>query len=284
VKPLVSHRAFAELHPTGSHPESQERLRVLHEAFPEFEEARPATVEELAACHDREYIELVRHLSARGRPTLLDPDTLCTATTYEAALLAAGAAIQAVEHEGFALGRPPGHHALPGRAMGFCLFANVAIAARWAQVNLVAERVAILDWDVHHGNGTQDIFWSDPSVFFVSLHQWPFWPGSGGPGEGNETTLNVPLDAGSGDEQYVEAMERVVEPAIAAFEPDLLLVSAGFDAGAGDLLGGMRVSEQGFAELARRAKGLCERVALVLEGGYTLETLPGFVRAVEIAL
>jgi acetoin utilization deacetylase AcuC-like enzyme len=164
--------------------------------------------------------------------------------------------------------------------MGFCLFANVAVAVRWAQIELVAERIAILDWDVHHGNGTQDIFWSDSSVLFVSLHQWPFWPGSGGPGEGNETTINVPLDAGSGDDEYVGAMEEIVEPAIGAFEPDLLLVSAGFDAGAGDLLGGMQVTEAGFADLARRASGLCERVALVLEGGYTLETLPGFVGAV----
>ena len=164
--------------------------------------------------------------------------------------------------------------------MGFCLFGNVAIAARWAQIELVAERIAILDWDVHHGNGTQDLFWSDPSVLFVSLHQWPFWPGSGGPGEGNETTINVPLDAGSGDDQYFAAMEEIVEPAIGAFEPDLLLVSAGFDAGAGDLLGGMQVTEAGFADLARRASGLCERVALVLAGGYTLETLPGFVGAV----
>jgi acetoin utilization deacetylase AcuC-like enzyme len=164
--------------------------------------------------------------------------------------------------------------------MGFCLFANVAIAVRWAQIELVAERVAILDWDVHHGNGTQDIFWSDPSVLFVSLHQWPFWPGSGGPGEGNEATVNVPLDAGSGDDEYVDAFERLVEPAIRSFEPDLLIVSAGFDAGAGDLIGGMRVTEVGFAEMARRAKALSQRVALVLEGGYTLETLPRFVRAV----
>jgi acetoin utilization deacetylase AcuC-like enzyme len=164
--------------------------------------------------------------------------------------------------------------------MGFCLFANVAVAARWAQVNLLAERVAILDWDVHHGNGTQDIFWSDPSVLFVSLHQWPFWPGTGGPGEGNETTANVPLEAGSGDDEYLKAFDETVEPAIRAFGPELLLVSAGFDAGAGDLIGGMRVTEEGFAEMARRAKGLCGRVALVLEGGYTLETLPGFVGAV----
>jgi acetoin utilization deacetylase AcuC-like enzyme len=284
VIPFISHADFANLHPTGDHPERQERMRVLHEAFPDFEEPRRATVEELALCHDRDYISHVRSTSESGKTVMLDPDTVCTPSSYETARLAAGAAITAVERGGFALVRPPGHHALPGRAMGFCIFDNVAVAARWAQVELVADRVAILDWDVHHGNGTQDIFWGDSSVFFASLHQWPFYPGTGGPGEGNETTLNVPLDAGSGDEQYVEAMEQVVEPAIAGFEPDLLLVSAGFDAGAGDLLGGMRVTEAGFAELARRAKGLCERVALVLEGGYTLETLPGFVRAVGEAL
>jgi acetoin utilization deacetylase AcuC-like enzyme len=280
VIPFVSHSDFARLHPTEDHPERPERLQALHEAFPNFEEPRRATVEELALCHDPDYIRFIRETSESGRTVMLDPDTVCTPSSYETARLAAGAAITAVERGGFALVRPPGHHALPDRAMGFCLFDNIAIAARWAQVNLVAERVAIIDWDVHHGNGTQDIFWSDSSVLFVSLHQWPFYPGTGGPGEGNETTVNVPLDAGSGDDEYLAAMERVVEPAIAAFEPDLLLVSAGFDAGAGDLLGGMRVTEAGFAELARRARGLCERVALVLEGGYTLETLPGFVRAV----
>jgi acetoin utilization deacetylase AcuC-like enzyme len=283
VIPLVSHRAFAELHPTGGHPERQERLRVLHEAFPDFVEARPATVDELAAVHGRDYIETVRVVSASVQPTLLDPDTICSETTYEAALLAAGAAIRAVELDGFALARPPGHHALPGRAMGFCIFANVAVAARFAQRELGLARIGILDWDVHHGNGTQDIFWDDDSVFFASLHQWPFYPGSGGPGEGNATTLNIPLAEGAGDGEIVDALERVAAPALEAFEPDLLLVSAGFDAAATDPIGGLEVTAEGFGALTTRAVGISERVAFVLEGGYDTQALPALVGSVLAA-
>jgi acetoin utilization deacetylase AcuC-like enzyme len=280
VIPLVSHPAFAEQHPTGGHPERQERLRALHQAYPAFVEARPATVAEIAAVHEPDYVEAVRVVSASGQPTLLDADTVCTESTYDVALLAAGAAIQAVELGGFALARPPGHHALPGRAMGFCLFNNVAVAARFAQRELDLRRVAILDWDVHHGNGTQDIFWDDETVFFASLHQWPFYPGSGGPGEGNATTLNIPLGAGSGDDAVLEAFAEVVLPALVGFEPDLLLVSAGFDAAASDPIGELELTAEGFAAMTVDAVTVTERVAFVLEGGYDVQALPGLVGSV----
>jgi acetoin utilization deacetylase AcuC-like enzyme len=283
VIPLVSHTAFAQLHPTGDHPERQERIRVLQEAFPEFVEARPATLDELTAVHEPEYVEEVQAVSAGGRPTLLDPDTICSASTYDVALLAAGAAVQAAELQGFSLARPPGHHALRGRAMGFCIFNNVAVAARFAQRELGCARVAILDWDVHHGNGTQDIFWDDPTVFFASLHQWPFYPGSGGPGEGNATTLNVPLSAGSGDDVVLEAFDRIVAPALEGFGPELLLVSAGFDAAATDPIGGLELTAGGFAAMTARTVTLSQRVAFVLEGGYDVEALPGLVGSVLAA-
>jgi acetoin utilization deacetylase AcuC-like enzyme len=163
--------------------------------------------------------------------------------------------------------------------MGFCVFNNVAVAARAAQRRLGLERVAIVDFDVHHGNGTEAIFREDDSVLFVSLHQWPFYPGSGGPDDQAETTVNVPLRAGSGDEEYLEAFARVVEPAVERFEPELVLVSAGFDAHEAEPLADMRVTEQGFHELARRCAALSDHVAAVLEGGYELETLPGLVDA-----
>jgi acetoin utilization deacetylase AcuC-like enzyme len=175
--------------------------------------------------------------------------------------------------------RPPGHHAERARAMGFCFFNNAAIAARHAQQRHGAGRVAIMDWDVHHGNGTQDAFWDDDSVLFVSLHQWPFYPGSGGPGEGNASTVNVPLPAGTDDDAFLAAYAARAEPAIRAFEPDLLVVSAGFDAAAGDPIGGMALTAACFWELAARATGLAPRMALVLEGGYDVGSLPGLVRA-----
>jgi acetoin utilization deacetylase AcuC-like enzyme len=226
-------------------------------------------------CHSTAYLDRLEALEA---PTLLDPDTVASSSSYEAALLAAGCTLTAVDRNGFALVRPPGHHALPERAMGFCLVDNVAVAARYAQTELGRERVAIVDWDVHHGNGTQDIFWEDESVFFASLHQWPFYPGSGGPGEQHETLLNVPLPAGTSDRAYLDAFAQV-EDAVSRFEPELLLVSAGFDAHADDPLAELELSARCFRELAARTRQLAPRVAAVLEGGYNLETLPDLVEA-----
>jgi acetoin utilization deacetylase AcuC-like enzyme len=273
---VISSAAFARLHPTGTHPETPTRIRALLDAFPEALEPRPARREDIERCHTAAYVDRIRAIEAE---TWLDPDTVASATTYDAALLAAGAATEAVERGGFALARPPGHHALPDRAMGFCIFDSIAIAARWAQAELGFGRLAIVDWDVHHGNGTQAIFWDDPTVLYVSLHQWPFYPGTGGPSEGNETTLNVPLPAGSGDDEYLNAFERAVEPAVKTFGADLVLVSAGFDAHAADPIALMELTEEGFRELARRSARLGPRVAAVLEGGYNLETLPYLVRA-----
>ena len=237
---------------------------------------RSASEAELLRAHTSEYVAQLR---AVDRPVQLDPDTVASETSWEALTLAAGIALEAVDRGGFALVRPPGHHALADRAMGFCLVNNVVVAARYAREELGVGRVAILDWDVHHGNGTEAIVRGDEAILFVSLHEWPFYPGTGGPGTSGGNIVNVPLAAGSRDDEYLAVFTEIVEPAITAFAPDLLLVSAGFDAHVDDPLGQMAVSTDGFRELAQRATRLAPRLAAVLEGGYNLETLPVLVGA-----
>jgi acetoin utilization deacetylase AcuC-like enzyme len=269
---LLTNPELARLHATGGHPEQQDRLSVLGGERVD----RSATEAQVRRVHTEAYVDLLRSISA---PTLLDADTVCTETSWEAALLAAGIALEAVDRGAFALVRPPGHHALPDRGMGFCLLNNVAIATRYAQAELGIGRVAVVDFDVHHGNGTEAIFRRDQSVLVCSLHQWPFYPGTGGPGTSDATTVNVPLPAGTADEAYLAAFADLVVPAVRAFEPELVLVSAGFDAHEDDPLGELRLTEGCFRELGERCAALAPRLAAVLEGGYNLATLPRLVAA-----
>ncbi|NOQ33934.1 MAG: histone deacetylase, partial [Methanosarcinales archaeon] len=245
----------------------------------------PASIEEIRYVHDPDYITKVREYSERE--IQLDPDTVLCKASYHAALLAAGGMIRAVDlaaggENAFALVRPPGHHALPDRGMGFCLFNNIAIGARHAQ-KIGYDRVLIVDWDGHHGNGTEYTFYDDPTVFYFSVHQYPHYPGTGssdetGSGAGQGYTLNVPLPAGSGDAEYTRAFKEILMPAAIGFDPDIVLVSAGFDAHIDDPLAGMAVTTEEFGRMASIVSSIadrcCEgRLAITLEGGYDLHAL-----------
>jgi len=297
---FTSDRWADHLTPPG-HPERVERAEVMQVVASEFrkrggavQEPRAASEDEIARVHAREHIALIRETA--GRAVALDPDTFTSPETYDVARLAAGAAVSAVEHvlgggrstRALAMVRPPGHHAERSRAMGFCFFNNIAIAAAHARARGLS-RVAIVDYDVHHGNGTQRSFYQDAAVLFISSHQFPFYPGTGagdetGSGAGAGFTVNFPMAAGGTDADF----ERIYQTTVAIlrqFRPELVLISAGFDAHADDPLGGMRVSTAHFGRLtaliATAADDCCEgRVVAVTEGGYDLAALAGSLRAV----
>jgi acetoin utilization deacetylase AcuC-like enzyme len=295
-------------HDTGDHVENSRRLA---DAMAYLEQtgtkeqltslpARPASLEELELIHAREYISRVRSKAENGGGWL-DPDTVMSPKSYEAALYAAGGLMVATEavmrkevDNAFALVRPPGHHAVRNRAMGFCIFNNVAIAAKSALSNFSLNRILIADFDVHHGNGTQDAFYADPAVLYFSTHEYPYYPGTGaveetGTGKGAGTTVNFPMVAGWGDEEYLRAFNEVLVPVARRFEPELILVSAGFDPHWADQLAAMRVTVTGFAQMAmilrELAAELCQgRLVFTLEGGYNLRVVASSIKAVFDAL
>jgi acetoin utilization deacetylase AcuC-like enzyme len=304
--PVFFHHPASLEHDTGwGHPERADRIRAVEAALEsrdwlgwETREAPRATEEQLLAVHSGEHVDAVRAMSARAGA--FDLDTPTSEGSWEAALRAAGGACALVEtllrdgeRTGFSALRPPGHHAGPARAMGFCLFGNVAVAARHALDSLGARRVFVLDWDVHHGNGTNAIFHRSREVLFASIHQYPFYPGTGplddvGSGAGEGFSLNLPVPAGSGEEAFCSLVEHVAVPAAREFRPDLILVSAGFDAHRMDPVGGCALETSSYGALTRQARALADEldvpVGAVLEGGYDLGALSASVIATMEAI
>jgi acetoin utilization deacetylase AcuC-like enzyme len=294
-------------HDTGGHPEHRGRIEAViaelrRRDWCGYERVASPAVERsvLTRVHPQEYVELIERAGAEGGG-MLDADTVMSAGSFTAALHACGGAVELVRRLlaggpgscGFSAHRPPGHHALPARPMGFCLFNNVAVAARYAVSEEGLERVMVLDWDVHHGNGTNDIFSADDQVLFVSIHQWPLYPGTGGAmdvgsGRGRGFTVNLPVPAGTGDDAYVSLVRDVAAPLAREYRPELILISAGFDAHRDDPLADCAVTEAGFAGMTAVMRevgaGLGAPVGCVLEGGYSLRALASSVAVTMEAL
>jgi acetoin utilization deacetylase AcuC-like enzyme len=300
---IVADRAYMAHAPGRHHPERPERIAALIDMTAQLARPalkryapRPATTAELRLCHSADYIAAVEH-SARVERFDFDGDTHSSPATWTTARLATGGVLTALEavadgdaDNGFAIVRPPGHHARPGQAMGFCFFNNAAIGAKWLIESRGLSRVLVLDWDVHHGNGTQEMFYETSQVLYMSTHQYPFYPGTGwfnevGAGRGAGFTVNAPMPAAFGDHEYLRVFDELMLPIARQFKPEFVLISAGFDCDHRDPLGGMRVTEEGFTAMARRMITLAAeycggKVVAILEGGYDLQALAGGVRAV----
>lgn len=294
---FVYHPDYLKHNSGQNHPESEERLSKLVEHLKENEllsklksvEPHVPSIKWLEKVHTSDYIKMVEEVCQRGG-AMLDPDTSVGPESYRIALLAVGGVMAAVDavmgkkvKNAFCALRPPGHHAERDKAMGFCIFNNVAVACKYLQNKYRMKKVIIIDWDVHHGNGTQNAFWTDPSVFYISVHQFPFYPGSGsenevGEGEGNGFTFNLPMFAGSGDVEYIEAFENILYPLASKFDPDFVFISAGFDAHKDDPLAQINLTEEGYKRMTevitRLADKCCDnRLVSVLEGGYNSQSL-----------
>jgi acetoin utilization deacetylase AcuC-like enzyme len=301
---VVCHDSYKQHLADFPHVESPQRLKVIYDMLDEADMTgqfvtippRPASHDELAWVHSHSHIERVA--GTDGKPHVsLDPDTQTTPLSFQAAKLAVGGLFSLVDKifdatikNGFALVRPPGHHAERDRAMGFCLFNNVALGARYAMNTYGVKKILIVDWDLHHGNATQKTFYEDPDVLYFSTHQYPYYPGTGGmkevgQGDGMGLTVNVPLSPGYGDSDFFKIFQQLLNPVASAFKPELIFVSAGFDTYVDDPLGGMKVTPQGYAAMTRLIMDLAkayasERLAFTLEGGYHLTGLRESVRAV----
>ncbi|MBF8253998.1 MAG: Histone deacetylase [Deltaproteobacteria bacterium] len=304
---VVVDKEYLKHEPGESHPERPERVKVLLDLADELDRGKfqllapkPANRADIEATHGQKYVRLIEATAAHDAYAL-DGDTITCRDSFAVSVLAVGGFLNLIDAiaakeiaNGFALVRPPGHHALRHRAMGFCLFNTMAIGAEYVKRVHGAKQVMIMDWDVHHGNGTQDAFYDDPSVLFISTHQFPYYPGSGavnetGAGAGEGFTINIPLPAGCADTEYLEVFQEIVVPAAERFEPDWILVSAGFDPHRRDPLGGMDVTEKGFGAMANRLLALADRfsdarIAFLLEGGYDLAALRSSVAVVLNAM